>query len=336
MSRRSAVTLIELLVVIVIIAVIAGLAAAFLPRLSRQHSVTDAAGSIQGWLMQAKSRAKRDGLTTGLRLMVEPNSGGSVYRLQPVQQPSSLAGGQFIDPNNIDPATGRWRKWDPINMIWVVDFVSPPPILVPFGKLLLLGGVCQSAGIVAGEMEVSFGNVDFSLGGIPPAQWLVQPGDSFTVHNGPARLITAVPSGNTIRLARTPYNMTLTVPASTTDYRIIRQARPLIGEAELTLPRGTVIDTFLARGFGVELQPAPGGYDVLFQPSGECQPGLAVLWVRDEDKTFDKSGLVSLTTQIEAPGGTDDQALVGVNRGMIQVQAVSAEHLNPFVFLLRP
>ncbi len=90
-NRRTAgFTLVELLVVIILILVIASLVVAFAPRLAERQKVPRGADLIQGWLLIAKQRAKRDQLPTGIRLQPDPNNPSLYRELQYIQKPDDL------------------------------------------------------------------------------------------------------------------------------------------------------------------------------------------------------------------------------------------------------
>ena len=83
-NRRLAFTLVELLVVIAIILVITTLGALAIP--SQQDRVMQqGADQLQGWLLIAKQRAKREGLPTGVRILFDAS--GNATQCAYVQQP---------------------------------------------------------------------------------------------------------------------------------------------------------------------------------------------------------------------------------------------------------
>ena len=137
-QTRPAFTLIELLVVMAIILAIAALAAAFAPRVSDNQNLTRAVDNVEQWLLTAKMRAKRDGLATGLRFIQAQGDAADTYsQFQYIQQPDPLSGG------------------------WLSANRSPSGSSVPYAGMYLNGGMLMSAS----GGTVSFGNVDFSLGG---------------------------------------------------------------------------------------------------------------------------------------------------------------------------
>ena len=262
-QRRVAFTLIELLVVIAIIIVLAGLAAAFMPRVQDSTRLSSAIDQLEQWLLTAKMRAKRDGLATGLRLIPDPADPTMFTQFQYVQQPDPLSGGTSV------------------------------------GAGAFNGGYCASATATATGTIVTFGNVDFSLGGLPnQLEWLVQPGDYFELRNGGGvhYISTVSPNAVMVSLAQ-PISLT----SPTANYRILRQPRPLIGENPLQMPGNLAVNHNLSY-----IQPNITGtaYDVLFSPSGSVvgtNAGLSKIFLYVNDLTESpvdpaRSGIVAVQT----------------------------------------
>jgi prepilin-type N-terminal cleavage/methylation domain-containing protein len=260
-NRRRAFTLIELIVVIGIILVIAALAAAFAPRVSDSQNLSRAVDQFEQWLLTAKMRAKRDGLATGIRLVPNQGDPAGIYsQVQYIQQP--------------DPLSGGFLTTTPTSLVYSA---GPPAVYVN-------GGILQSAA----SGVVTFAGVDFTLGlgaGALPSQLLVQPGDFLEVRDGGVYMIGAVTGPTTLTLGGTSYDTALkigsaTTPPSgpTTNYRILRQPRVLIGEAPLQLPGNLAVDTTLIPQTVIpgnttvtwsNVAAGTSGYpEILFSPSG--------------------------------------------------------------------
>ncbi len=92
--RRNAFTLIELLVVMALILVIFSLGIGYVVfGQDNQHSVS-AAQTVTGALLNAKQRARRDGVPTGIRILFTTNNGVTqASQLQLVQQPGDYNAG---------------------------------------------------------------------------------------------------------------------------------------------------------------------------------------------------------------------------------------------------
>jgi prepilin-type N-terminal cleavage/methylation domain-containing protein len=241
---REAFTLIELLVVIAIILVIAALAAAFAPNVSDSQNLTRSVDQLEQWLLTAKMRAKRDQLATGLRLVQAQNDPANTFsQCQYIQQPDAMAGG------------------------WVTSTATAGSI--PYNGSFLNGGIALPT---ATPNQVQLYNVDCSMGQtLAPNQYLIQAGDYLEVRGGGVYLIagaaasTANPPVTTIGLSGTAYDQLLNIAAPTTNYRILRQPRLLMGEAPLELPNGFAVDLNLANS----LATGPSGsFDILFSPTG--------------------------------------------------------------------
>jgi prepilin-type N-terminal cleavage/methylation domain-containing protein len=285
-NRRRAFTLVELLVVILIMLVIAALAAAFAPRVSDSQNLTRAVDQLEQWLLTAKMRAKRDQLATGVRFIqvqgdITEATGITCSQLQYIQQPDPLSG-------------------------------SPG------------GSFIQSAG----SGTVTFGNVDFTMGGtLPPSQYLVQPGDYLEVRDGGVYQIGAVTGPATVTLAGTPYDASLNIgptatppTAPTTNYRILRQPRLLIGESPLDLPNN----------FAVDMRIIPGTIPILTPsiPANAIIPNnTTVAWSNVVPRVVPTTPAVTYYEILFSPTG----AVVGTNAGngkvLITVYDMS---MNPY------
>jgi hypothetical protein len=256
-------------------------------------------------------RAKRDGLATGIRFIPDPNDlnpinpnqslSGTYSQFQYIQQPDPLSGGTvvFVATGNNPPAGA-------------VLFQPVPPI----GNLFLTGGICLSATTnpATNLAQVQFGNVDFFGGQTSPTQFLVQSGDYLELRDAGVFLIgqavggTANPTlGTTLQLAGTQYDLSVTslVSSPTTNYRILRQPRLLIGEPPLTMPTNMVVDMNAIPGTAMtsNVVAGPSGFlEILFSPSGavvgtNAGSGKLLLYVHDStDLTQDinKAGIVGV------------------------------------------
>jgi prepilin-type N-terminal cleavage/methylation domain-containing protein len=92
-APRWAFTLIEMLVVIALILILLTIAAAMFPRFAENHRIVKGADQLQGWLLNAKQRALRDRLPTGVRFLIEQ---GVVKEMLYVQQVEDYTAGRFV------------------------------------------------------------------------------------------------------------------------------------------------------------------------------------------------------------------------------------------------
>jgi hypothetical protein len=130
-------------------------------------------------------------------------------------------------------------------------------------------------------------------------------------------------------MQQTAYEQSL-VTEPTTNYRIIRQPRILIGEPILTLPNNYAVNfaAIPASGStlaGTNVPPSNTGfYDIVFSPSGQVvgiNPGQALLWMSVWDTTMD-------TPDPNRVG------IVGVRRNTGSIGAYSvAPFGDPFAFV---
>jgi prepilin-type N-terminal cleavage/methylation domain-containing protein len=323
--RRDAFTLTEMLVVIAIILAVAALAAAFAPRVNDNQKMTRAVDNLEQWLLTAKMRAKRDGLPTGLRFIQAPGDA------------------------NIDPSI---QSGGPPTLFSQFQYIQQPDPLS--GGYINATGAVGGALVSAASGVVTFGNVDFSLGNPlnPPNQWLVQSGDYLEVNGGGVFLIQAVTSPITVSLSGAgvvgSYGNSLAIAApGTTNYRILRQPRLLIGEEPLALPDnyaavgriypGTALTFGNIPGSGSSLSATnvalgSSGYpEILFAPSGAVigtNAGTPILCI----SVWDIPQQMDLASK-----GLADSNLVGIvgiqsRSGFIGAYSVSLSG-NPFLFV---
>jgi prepilin-type N-terminal cleavage/methylation domain-containing protein len=321
--RRYAFTLVEMLVVIAIILALAALAAAFAPRVNDNQKMTRAVDNLEQWLLTAKMRAKRDGLATGLRFIQAPGDAAGTYsQFQYIQQPQPLVGGWLSQAN---PGNG----------------VAAPTPPFPQGLYVVGGGAILTASV--GRVTFVPGSVDFTLGGLPANQWLVQPGDYLEINDGGVYTIGVVgvpsPTNNLVLGIPTPspYDSALTITNPTTNYRIIRQPRILIGEEPLTLPNNYAVDIRLVPDTIIPnnstttkitwsnvFSGSSGFPEILFSPSGAVigsNAGSGMVFITVYDTTmnlFDinKVGIVGLQTRtgfMGAYGAAAGAGLAGYN-----------------------
>lgn len=285
-NRHGAFTLVELLVVIAIILAISALAAAFAPRVSDSQNLTRAVDRLEQWLLTAKMRAKRDGLATGIRF-ISDSTGYS--QCQYIQQPGPLGGGSLSATATTSTVPAPPLYATPLFLAGSIFLTTPNPAPLP-----LTPPVPTPPGIVAGQVQIY--NFDPTLGGgMSSNQWLVQGGDYLSLQNGGVYFIAGVLPPvrytvpplppipvTTIQLGVSTYDISLSVTAPTTNFRILRQPRILIGEDPLVLPNNFAVQTTLIPdtiipGNSIAISPThwsnvangtSGVPEILFSPTG--------------------------------------------------------------------
>jgi prepilin-type N-terminal cleavage/methylation domain-containing protein len=295
---REAFTLIEMIVVIGIMLTLATMTVAFLPKVNNYQKVQQAASRVQGWLLTAKQRALRDRQPRGVRIIPDPVDSTISRSLQYIEQPDDFTGGTLTAADSLNGPN--------------LATISNPPDL-------------------AGGLDPA-GTHD------NPLLWPVQPGDYLQMNptsTQPVFAIQGVQSVNETPLSNVlqtlPTAPLYTAPATgitSTNYRIIRRPRPMVGEAALLLPQDVVLDVSGTPNKSSVINPEQitlsiVNYDILFAPSGAvmragAQAGKIILWFRDA------------TQDATAPG---EQFLVVVytRTGLIAVHPV-ADPATPFAF----
>ncbi len=321
--RRTAFTLVELMVVIAIMILILalGTAVAYSGAFNSQK-VVGASDRASGWLVIAKNRAKRDGAPRGVRFLRNPNdpTGTSVTEAQYIEQPEQWApnpdqefnphGPRIIFSHQYDTATGTYGP----RLAYFVSFdpTDPNPtsaanILrrsdiqeflqrITFDDLLLLpeiGGPYRITSFAPPTAAQLLRLNDVTIPGPVPPPVIVPPENCLV-------LTLAQPTSPQLGAAHSPpvNGTTILNPLGTLmTYKFGFQPKPLPirGEPLLQLTGTTVIDYRTApysaanpqTTLGVTMDPVAGHFDILFSPSGQVlnnSNGLICLWVRDPEK----------------------------------------------------
>jgi hypothetical protein len=284
-----------MIVVIGIMLTLATLTVAFLPKVNNYQKVQQAASRVQGWLLTAKQRALRDQMPRGLRIIVD---GDSMSRgLQYIEQPDDFTGGTLTAADSLNGPN--------------VASISAPPDLA--------------------------GGFDPGGTGANATLWPVQPGDLLQTNPTATQPLYSIQAVQSVNQAPANVLQTLsalyTAPATsitTTNYRIIRAPRPLVGEPALLLPQDVVLDmSFTANKSSVitgdQITAAIVNFDILFAPSGAvmragARGGKIILWFRD-------------ATQDSATPGEQFLVVVYTRTGLISVHPVDTTNpTNPYDF----
>jgi prepilin-type N-terminal cleavage/methylation domain-containing protein len=257
--RRSAFTLIEMLVVIGIIVVLASLSVAIIPAVHNRTKAQRGADNTQGWLLIGRERALRDHAPRGIRLLVDAD--GYVRSMVFIEQPDVFTGGVLqFDPN------------DPTHAV-----VAGPDLTGGFGASTANQPYwpVQVGDYLQFQDGTSY--VISSVNMTPPPLSVPSPNAIYTTNPmwlGPAG--TNPPPGNT------------------SNYVIRRAPRQTAGEDVLRLPDDVVIDLTLSRPSPMVLTSLTGVTyaDILFTPSGALtgllgdSNGKIILWLRDVTKDY--------------------------------------------------
>jgi prepilin-type N-terminal cleavage/methylation domain-containing protein len=264
-KRRSAFTMLELLVVIAVIASLVALTALYFPNYQGKELVIRGADQLSQWLLTAKMQAKRDGVPTGLRLYADRNAAGVdfILRMRYIQQPDDIAQGLYLGPEVMGMTTNRFiATFSGVDMN---NLSTNMQIQIQQGDYLEIygGGVMRRILSVNNATKL---NLDATTTPLPD-------------HTYPP----TTPASNNDR----------------TNFRIIMQPRKIPAEQELKLPENIGIEVQKSRSLAANTltdsddnTAVPAGlrhYDILFSPSGAIITSGAtnsqiILWVRDVTK----------------------------------------------------
>lgn len=266
--KRYGLTLIELLVTLIVLVTLLVIFVPVTLRMQDRDRIPRAGQLIQGALLKARSQALHDRKVTGVRFLPSANNRFHITQLEFVQEP-----GDFVDG-------------------WVFSG-QPVPVINPPNSNSITAWVSVQ---LPGASDVLYGPYSFtwsdSAGQSHPPQrstfrWTdaVRPGDWVEVTgNGQLYQITgvfdAVPPLPARLVLDRPLLQPIHVPTNlSSNYRIIRKARPLAGEKPVSLPQSAVVDITpndpnditSNRGSlttGLIRSAVDGTIDLLFNPAG--------------------------------------------------------------------
>jgi len=101
--KRTAMTLVELLVVMAIIVIFTAMTAAFYPANQADRELSRFSNTVQSALLSARNRAKAERLPTGIRFYADSN--GKVGSVVLIQKPAPLDG-SIVGPVSLNVTTG--------------------------------------------------------------------------------------------------------------------------------------------------------------------------------------------------------------------------------------
>ena len=150
--KRTAMTLVELLVVMAIIVIFTAITAAFYPANQADRELSRFSNTVQSALLSARNRAKAERLPTGIRFYADPNSPTKVGSVVLIQKPAPLDGLSF--------GKGMWVTGNTINF---VDSVAANGVLNIGGEYIVLesGEVARLSTITPMLLDSSNTNTGF-------------------------------------------------------------------------------------------------------------------------------------------------------------------------------
>lgn len=304
-DARPAFTLTELLLVMFIMIVLATLTVVFGPRVATDQRTSRGADQLQGWIFVAKQRAFRDNVPRGVRLVRNADNPNYVTELMYIEQPEDYKGGIVMAP-------------------------SPYPTNPPSGPFQMVSAFLPGRPELATDEIIQPGDFLYLMSKTYPnrisAVTATPPDTNFP--NGGTQLMLGAADGT--------LPVDILVPVQTSDFRIVRQARPMVGEPNLKLPRDVAID----------LSPSPRT-NPLVPVAGEPIPdgGYSILAGGSLDILFNARGLVMGSNavwgkailrvrDVSRPTDVGDQTLITIytRSGQITAHPVDTASGDPYSF----
>jgi len=306
-SRRGF-TLIELLVVMTLITTLAGLALLIIPSINTNRRAADAADRLQQWLLIARQRALRDQAPRGVRLILDPAdaTGNTVRELQFIETPDNFAPGNgitlFVRQMASSPLPTSNPGYQPLPR--TVQISSDITSFIREGDLLEITSVTNTQSGI------------YRIAGPNTWPWFT-PAPAFPIP-GPG---TQFEVTSEIKEAKDA-DLVLS-----SNYRFIRQPKPLVGEEPLKLPDGVVIDL---RTYPLGVMPTKGvrpPLDILFAPSGAVVVGNGYI-DNGTFKTVSANGKIVLHVRDEEGAGASTLMTIYTRNGLI---AAHPPNTNPAI-----
>ncbi len=257
---RSGFTLIELLVVMAIIATLAAMAMLIAPQALERDRSAEAVNTLTGAMQIARSRAMRDGIPRGIRLI--PNNGAFASEFQPIEAPPAFV------PNPNGPL---WTGNAP--------YVQFDYTISGTGGVISNGRVCTVYGLTVDQRLQIESAVNISASAVGATRTiLVLP----TLGTSHGVIGYSAGPGGSLRLSLQDYpdgNLGGQIHWRTYHFGFYSPPRALLGEPVSQLPRNTAVD--LARSWPAGT--AGTDYDILFAPNGQL---LSTSATRDVGQVF--------------------------------------------------
>jgi prepilin-type N-terminal cleavage/methylation domain-containing protein len=327
---RKGMTLVELLIAMSIMVMMAAITAAFYPSISSDNQISNTANKIQSTLVGARQVAMRTRQVTGVRFLTDTNNPNVSTQMLLVQKPVDLIGysmGAMIWqplPTGVNPLE--------------VSPVQPSTNILSFG--------------ISGSNPVS--PTPYQVWGFANAEDLVGSND-ILVDLGTNRSTRIKGNGfvanppnvkntntNVVLIDSGFYNPQYNLPNPSTNFKIIRQPRPIPGEEPISL----------SDGYEVILKATTAqtaiGYKDIFpsiykDPVGAPSAVPPVMPDYTVDFGFEKTGAlyqpnfssnVYIWLHKSDSTNPDDDAIIGINRlnGKVGVFPVSVGGTDPFAF----
>ncbi|MER3415072.1 MAG: hypothetical protein C4297_02520 [Gemmataceae bacterium] len=268
--KRYGLTLIELLVTLIVLVTLLVIFVPVTLRMQDRDRIPRAGQLIQGALLKARSQALHDRKVTGVRFLPSANNAFHITQLEFVQEPGDFVDG-WVFSGQLVPELNTMVAIQPVinppNSNSITAWVS---VQLPGASDVLYGPYSFTWSDSAGQSHPPQRSTFRWTDAVRPGDWVEVTG------NGQLYQITGVFDADPPLPARLvldrPLLQPIHVPTNlSSNYRIIRKARPLAGEKPVSLPQSAVVDITPNPGSlttGLIPSAVDGTIDLLFNPAG--------------------------------------------------------------------
>ena len=252
-KKRTAMTLVELLVVMAIIVIFTAITAAFYPANQADRELSRFSNTVQSALLSARNRAKADRLPTGIRFY--PDSNGKVGSVVLIQKPAPLDAYAVGNAPNPSSLSANIVERTPMSGIFDAYITFP---------------------------NITFPNPSPNLNIINPGDFIALDSGDVSKIDGLMQPTMANPNPNTIISLSGSYSsgFSSSLTALPTKFKVYRSAVELSGDTPFEL--SNIIDIFFGPS-SLSVVPVSvtvsGAYDIIFNPDGSLNNSTSEVYL---------------------------------------------------------
>ena len=254
--KRTAMTLVELLVVMAIIVIFTAMTAAFYPANQADRELSRFSNTVQSALLSARNRAKAERLPTGIRFYADPNFPNKVGSVVLIQKPAPLdAYAVGVAPN-------------PSSLSATIVERTPPPMSGIYDAYITFP-------------DITFPNPSPNLNIINPGDFIALDSGDVAKIDGLIQPTMANPNPNTVYSASGSYSsgFSSSLTALPTKFKVYRSPVELSGDTPFEL--SNIIEILFVGSGSLTIAPArlPLYFEIIFNPDGSLNNSTSEVYL---------------------------------------------------------